>query len=443
MLQTNGIIPTPDYEWYVRRAAETELDSLPFRQEVVRQLGVAVLSAVTLFTGTQAVDQHMLYFNNPVCDTPDATEQARLTDMLRADVPVVESFRYDVGYQDEYYRSIGESYGVTVPGFRQEFADLYNEVYEEAGEQASGKAYLERAQTWFAQYGIRFGVDPADVQASEGVRAIDDEDIESAAFKKDLYDIIASVGILPTEFADYWALDSIVYQHGITPVTMSNGDELYPVASYHYENRQIVLQFGQGSGGVFRHELGHAVDEGLGCLMTNDHDPHWEALNPQLVYQSYRREGQNAGNAVSAEHVTATGEYWDRVEALANSIVYEDDTREAIRLLHEHEERSANITATTDYGLTRPTEDKAEIFGDVHASAMGERESTRLTVLDAMQPVVLSKVLTWLHRIDTVSPGIAGYMTNILPSVQETGDVWFYEVSRWHKTRQQMRDNSE
>lgn len=424
-LGANQAIAPQDIRTTQPRATDTSTRGLRFRRAFIA--AGLTWGALTFVAGDSSIYADY-YYPPETCGVPSAAESLNIRQMQAVETPLVypadstdfiDNFDF---YLDKHIRETASQYDLTVPGYREKFANLQENMYN-ADDPTTNREYLVQANEFLAQYGVSIELDEPHVETQEGARPLTESEINSYEFKQFIFNAVQLIGNLPVEFIKEVGLERIVKQHNPTVID-DEGTKTVDEGYVRLAPGVNTIFIGASTYGVqvLGHELGHLIDYSLlGCHSYSGHDFTWENLNGRdFEYEAYSGVDPAEAPELFEMTVEKQGEQYDKQ---ANNLweTIHDDTipwSEVERQREELLQLGSDLLFITNYSMHSPDEDIAETWAEVFKNIVYERVSTQVNLTSEEFPAIMAKRDAALHRLSRRMPNVMEFFADRLHPVR-------------------------
>lgn len=430
MLQTDGIISDSHLRWQ----NYTDCDESPAYETPVRKgrdqvIGKRIASCVLALSFTVGVNSYSSADETKPCALPDSDEYAELLEAINdeSNITTFHQERQRIGdwsaaAYDAFHRDTAANYGLTVYGYRAEFADLESDLYDVDESSIPGRHYLERAEDFFQRLGINLSIPkPGDFEELDPAHYIQESELDDRLVKRQLYELIRAYGDKPVEEIEAIGLTTILLHRAEGSIAgYVSGDTI------HIDPFKPVRD-------VEEHEHWHAID-GAECpdYMADDaYDSHNPAdfrykneAGNNLPYQNYP---VLAASSLRESNANAEEQIYGHIAA--------GDFQQADELRARLEAFNEAVVVTDPYGFSNIAEDKAENGAEILQSTI-DGYASYPGVFSNLNPIVRDKAITNLYRLSRLDSRLGKYYADILQAPYNKQDLTVYNPHKWQRTHE-------
>lgn len=383
------------------------------------RLGKLVCATVALITLSQvpSAEAHQTITDTPatVCISPSQSDITAVETLFDSPQDAYRKARIERGWSEQAASDFSGDYtqqaivdinayaakvlGLTthdyLPYSRKLSDDIYLETEDTQNDtepdRLSFSEYFDQAQEFAKKYGIELILDePYDFEYDGHVPTAIQLDTPEAKFS--MLNFIQSIGVLPVE---------LIKQANLKKVRLMYSDDPHNIGGYA-ETRTgdtyvVNVKFSLEQT-VFNHELYHLIDlQACGANLVGDQE--FRELNG--TEKVYTDDGYGLDQTTSLDD---TSRFYDENSTEMSNAYQGDDKETYCRLSREAHELASQSLGSSDYGLTNPAEDKAEIMKGVFNTLQEGDPIPR-----KVNTVIYKKAMFLLGRLYKLNPSLVKF----------------------------------
>lgn len=255
--------------------------------------------------------------------------------------------------------------------------------------------YFDQAQEFARKYGIELALDePYDFEYNGHVPTAAQLDTPEAKFS--MLNFIQSIGVLPVELIDQANLKKVRLMYSDDPKNIGGYVDTRTGDTYVINVKFSLKQT------VFDHELYHLIDlQACGADLVGDQE--FRKLNG--TDKVYTDDGYSLDETTSLDDISR---FYDENSTVMSDAYQSGDEETYCRFSREAHELASQSLGTSDYGLTNPAEDKAEIMKGIF-NTLQEGDP----IPSKIEPVIYKKAMFLFGRLYKLNPSLVKFFAMV------------------------------